>query len=174
MNKQYLCTALVGWAIALNALPLQAQEKPQNATTESLDSAFVCATQEGTPTMFARTVGEEELTPIMSWHAEYLLPEQSGTEVCQNTAAKLQHSYQQEQAQYLKAETTEETNQVCLVEEEDRGCTTEDSQRLFSVNPNYDASCVLENKEPIECKALQVRGIYSFDDKPYQPVWWPW
>lgn len=173
MNRQLYTAAIVG-AIALIASPLRAEENPLPTTVEPSDSAFVCATKEGTPTMFARTPGEAELTPIMSWYSEYLLPEQSGTEVCQNTAAKLQDSYQQEQAQYLKAETTEQTNQVCLVEEEEDNCITEDSQKLFSVNPNYDASCVLENKEPIECKALQVRGIYSFDDKPYQPLWWPW
>lgn len=170
MNKKYLYTAFLSCAIALNVVPLNAAED----TPETSESAFVCATQEGKATMFAYTPGETNLTPLMNWHAEYLLPEQSGTEVCQQTAAKLQDSYEQDQARYLKAETTEEENLVCLVNEEEQNCIAEDSQKLFSVNPKYNAGCVLENKSPIECKALKVRGIYSFDDKPYQPLWWPW
>jgi len=171
MNKKYLYPAFLGLAIALNAIPLNAKE---DQTSESSGSAFVCAIQDGTSTMFANTSNEVNLTPLMSWHAEYLLPEQSGTEVCQQTAAKLQDSYEQDQAKYLKAETTEEQNVVCLVNEAEENCIASDSEKLFSVNPKYDAGCVLENKQPIECKALQVRGIYSFDDKPYQPLWWPW
>lgn len=172
MNQKLLYTAFISGAIALTAIPLQAQE---NNTVESSDLMFVCAVQEGTPTMFARNPEvETELTPIMSWHSEYLLPEQSGAEVCQSTAAKLHDSYQREQAQYLKSETGDKNNLVCLVDDVDENCITEDSQKLFSVNPNYNAACVLENKQPIECKVLQVRGIYSFDDKPYQTLWWPW
>lgn len=171
MNKKYLYTAFISCAIALNVVPLSAKE---DTTSEPQESAFVCAVQDGISTMYAYTPGEIELAPLMSWHAEYLLPEQLGTEVCQQTAAKLQDSYEQNQARYLKAETTEEQNLVCLTSDEEQNCIAEDSQKLFNVNPNYDAACVLENKNPIECKSLQVRGVYSFDDKPYQPLWWPW
>ena len=109
----------------------------------------------------------------MSWHTEYLTPEQSGTEICQQTAEKLQDSYQQAEAKYLTAETSENNNLVCLANEEDQGCVADDSQKLFSVNSNYDAACIVENKNPLECKALQARGIYSVGDEPYQPIWWP-
>lgn len=171
MKKNYLYTAFVSCAIALNAVPIQAEETQPQDTAEII---FLCATPENTPTMFAYTPGEVNLTPLMSWHQEYLLAEQSGQEVCLKTATKLQDSVQQEQAKYLKSETPEEGNAVCLVTEEDLSCATENSETLFVVNSNYDAGCVLENKSPIECKALQVRGIYSLDDKPYQPLWWPW
>ena len=172
MKNKYLSTALVGCAIALVAVPINAEEK---ANPELSESAFVCAVQDKTPTMFAYTPGEVALTPLMSWHGEYLSPGQSGAEVCQKTASKLQESYQQNEAKYLKSETTEDENLVCLVNEEDRNCIDEDSQTLFSVNPKYNASCVLENKTPIECAATQVnRGIYSFNEEPYQPLWWPW
>ncbi len=170
-QKKYLYTAIVSCAIALNAVPVHAI---QYIAQESSQSVFVCATQDGTPTMFSYTPGEVNLTPLMSWHPEYLLPEQSGAQVCQQTAAKLQSSYQQEEAKYLKAEITKDENLVCLVDQEDQNCLSQTSQKLFSVNPNYDAGCVLENKRPIECKALQGRGIYSFEDKPYQTLWWPW
>ena len=170
MNRKLLYLAFVGCAIATNAIPLNAAENG----SKSPDSAFVCAVQGGTPTMFAYTSGEVNLKPLMSWHAEYLTPEQSGEKLCQQTAAKLQNSYQHSEENYLKAETDENNNLVCLVNEEDQGCVDEDSQKLFSVNPDYDAGCVLDNKKPIECKALTVRGIYSFgDDEPYQAYWWP-
>lgn len=164
MNK--ILYLIAGCAIAFNPISLNAKESAP-------ESAFVCAVHEGTPTMFAYTSGEVNLKPLMSWHAEYLTPGQSGEKVCQQTAAKLQDSYQHSEENYLKAETNENNNLVCLVNEEDEGCLAGDSQKLFSVNPDYDAGCVLDNKKPIECKALTVRGIYSFDDEPYQAFWWP-
>jgi len=172
MKNKYLSTALAGCAIAFASIPLHATESVSSESSN--DSTFVCGVQGGTSTMFAHTPGETNLTPLMNWNSEYLLPGQSGAEVCQQTARKLQKSYQQEEARYLKAATTEEKNMVCLVDQEDRDCLDEESQKLFSVNPKYDASCVLENKAPIDCVALKVRGIYSFNDEPYQPLWWPW
>ena len=171
MNTKYLYTALIGSAIALNVTPLQAKEHLNQDPGKTI---FVCAMAKDTPTMFAYTPGKVNLTPLISWYPEYLLPEQSGQKVCQQTATKLQASYQQDQEKYLKAEEAEEGNLVCLVSKADRDCTTEDSEKLFSVNPNYNAGCVLDNKNPIECMALNVRGVYSFEDKPYQPTWWPW
>jgi|GEM_PF-1996009 len=172
MKNKYLSTALIGFAIAFATIPLHATESVSSESAE--DATFVCGVEGKTPTMFAYTPGEITLTPLMNWNSEYLLPGQSGAEICQQTAVKLQDSYQQEEAKYLKAATTEDQNLVCLVEDEDENCLDEESQKLFSVNSKYDASCVLENKAPIDCVALKVRGIYSFNDEPYQPLWWPW
>jgi hypothetical protein len=173
MNRKHIYSALVGCAIALNVTPLQAGETSQQ---NSANNIFVCATQNDTPTMFAYTPGKVNLTPLMSWHSEYLLPEESGEQVCQQTAGKLQASIKQETAKFLKAYTKQETasNLVCLVSEEDQTCASEDSEKLFSVNPNYNAICVLGNKTPIDCMASNVRGIYSYNEQPYQPLWWPW
>ena len=172
MNKKYLYTALVGFAIAFNPNIIQAQEGSSNKPT---DTIFVCSTQQGAPTMFAYNPGEVNLTSLMTWHAEYLLPEQSGSEVCQQTATKLQASIDARQEKYIKAQVDKTSNSVCLVSEEDQTCNTPESEKLFSVNPDYKATCVLDNKKPIECMALNVRGnIYSFEDKPYQAMWWPW
>ena len=170
-KTQIYTTAIALSAIVMSAVPLHAKEK---LTQKPSNEVFVCAVQAGTPTMFAYTLGEVNLTPLMSWYSEYVPNEQSGAEICQQTATKLQASYQQQQAKYLKVEASEDNNLVCLVDEENQNCLTPNSEILFSVNPNYNAGCVLENKQPIECKALQVRGIYSFEDKPYQPLWWPW
>ena len=171
MKKTQIYTAFIGCAIALSAVSVHAKE---SIAQKPSDEVFVCGVQDDTPTMFAYTTGEVNLTPLMSWYPEYLPEEQSGAEICQQTATKLQASYQQQEAKYLKVETSEDNNLVCLVDEENQNCITPDSEILFGVNPKYNAGCVLENKKPIECKALQVRGIYSFEDKPYQPMWWPW
>jgi Circadian oscillating protein COP23 len=171
MKNKYLSLALVSCAIALSALPLKAEEK---ANAEAAETVFVCANSGDTPTMFAYNPGQVNLTPVMSWYAEYLLPGQSGAEVCQQTATKLQSTIQQEDAKYLKAQATEKNNLVCLVNEEDKNCVDEDSEKLFSVNPKFNAGCVLENKTPLDCQVYKVRGIYSFNDEPYQPSFWPW
>lgn len=175
MNKKTIYTALIGCVISLNAVSVGAQENT-GVDSDISDTVFVCAVQEDTPTMFAYTPGKVNLTSLMSWHSEYLLPGESGVEVCQQTASKLQASIQQENKKFLKAYTQKEdkSNLVCLVAEEDRTCASEESEKLFSVNPNYSAGCVLSNKNPIECMALNVRGIYSYNEQPYQPLWWPW
>jgi len=173
MNRKQIYTTLIGLAIALSTSPLQAEE---NSSEKSSNSIFVCATQNDTPTMFAYTPGEVDLQPLMSWHAEYLLPGESGEEVCQQTADKLQTSIKQEDQKFLKAYTKKETNSnlVCLVGEEAQTCASGKSEKLFSVNPDYSAGCVLSNKKPIDCMVLNVRGIYSYNEQPYQPLWWPW
>ncbi|MGD1920559.1 MAG: hypothetical protein ACFCAD_17745 [Pleurocapsa sp.] len=173
MNKKPIYTALISCAIALNGTSLKAEE---NSQPDFSNTVFVCAVQEEIPTMFAYTPGEVNLTSLMSWHSEYLLPEQSGAEICQQTANKLQASIEQKNDKFLKAYTEKESqkNLVCLVDEKKQTCAAEDSEKLFSVNPNYSAGCVLSNKNPLECMALNVRGVYSYSEQPYQPLWWPW
>lgn len=171
MNKKYLYTAFISLAIALNPNIIQAEE---NTSDKPVDTIFLCSTQQGAPTMFAYNPGEVNLTPLMTWHAEYLLPEQSGSEVCQQTATKLQTSIDSQLQRYIKADMSKTTNSVCLVSQENQTCSMPESEQLFSINPDYQATCVLDNKKPIECMALNVRGIYSFEDKPYQALWWPW
>lgn len=174
MNNKYLYTALIGCAIALNAVPLEAKEKSQ---PDSSNNIFVCATQQNTPTMYAYIPGDVNLTPLMSWYSEYLPAGVSGKEICQATANKLQASVGQEEERYLKvySEKNTQANLVCLVQEEDQTCDSQESEKLFSVNPNYNPSCVLENKRPIDCMAaFSVRGVYSYNEQPYQPLWWPW
>lgn len=173
MNNKHIYTTLIGCALVLNGTAVQARE---NSQSNSSDTVFVCAVQENIPTMFAYTPGEVNLTSLMSWHDEYLLPGQSGTEICQQTANKLQASIKQNNQKFLKAYTEQKgkNNLVCLVGEKNQTCTSEESEKLFSVNPNYNAGCVLSNKSPLECMALNVRGIYSYNEQPYQPLWWPW
>jgi Circadian oscillating protein COP23 len=172
MIKNPFYTAITALAIALSATSLQAKESYSQNTT---DTTFVCATEIQTPTMFAYTPGAVNLTPLITWHQDYLLPEQSGKEVCKQTAATLQNLSQKKQPQYLKTQEAEDRTVICMVTQETQNCSSENSVTLFSINPNYDAACILDNKEPLECVAIgRVRGVYSVPDSPYTPSWWPW
>ncbi len=172
MIKKPFYTAITTAAIALSATSLQAKESYSQSTT---DTMFVCATEIQTPTMFAYTPGSVTLTPLITWHQDYLLPEQSGKEVCKQTATTLQNLAQEKQPQYLKTQEAEDRTVVCMVSQEAQNCSSNESVTLFSINPNYDAACILDNKEPLECVAIgRVRGVYSVPDSPYTPSWWPW
>ena len=171
MNK-YLYTGLAISAIALNSVSVKAQE---DYSQENPETVFVCATQSETPTMFAYTPGNVNLTPLINWHQEYLLPEQSATEVCQEVAVKLQNLSQQESEKYFVAQKQETYSLICLVSQESENCSSQNSEPLFKVSSNYDPSCILDQREPIECIAIgQVRGVFTIEDTPYQPTWWPW
>ncbi|MDJ0574477.1 MAG: COP23 domain-containing protein [Xenococcaceae cyanobacterium MO_234.B1] len=171
MNK-YFYTAITVSAIALSSSSLNAKESYSQNISETV---FVCATESEVPTMFAYTPGKITITPLISWHQEYLLPEQSGIEVCQQVASKLQELSQQQQERYITTESKEDHTLVCMVTQENDNCSSETSELLFRVNPNYDASCILDRREPLECLAVgKVRGIFSYEDKPYKPLWWIW
>ncbi len=171
MNK-YFYTAITVSAIALSSSSLNAKESYSQNISETV---FVCATESEVPTMFAYTPGNITITPLISWHQEYLLPEQSGIEVCQQVASKLQELSQQQQERYITTESKEDHTLVCMVTQENDNCSSETSELLFRVNPNYDPSCILDRREPLECLAVgKVRGIFSYEDKPYKPLWWIW
>ena len=171
MNK-YFYTGLVISALALNSGSVKAQE---NYSEETPETVFVCATQSETPTMFAYTPGNVNLTPLINWHQEYLLPEQSAQEICQEVAVKLQNLSQQQSGKYFVAENKETYSLICMVGQETDNCNSQNSEPLFKVNSNYQPSCILDQREPIECMAIgKVRGVFSIKDEPYRPLWWLW
>ncbi|HHP7231382.1 MAG TPA: COP23 domain-containing protein [Xenococcaceae cyanobacterium] len=170
--SKYFLTAITLGAIALSSTSINAKESYSQSVSEAL---FVCATESAAPTMYAYTPGKVTITPLISWHQEYLLPGQSGIEVCQQVAGKLQDLSQQRQERFITTETREDHTLVCMVTQENDTCSSQTSEALFSVNPNYDASCVLDRREPLECVAVgKVRGVFSVPDDPYKPMWWPW
>ena len=172
MIKKPICTAITTCAIALSATSLQAKESYSQNPSNTI---FVCATEIQTPIMFGYTPGSVQLTPLITWHSEYLLPQESGKEICQQTATKLQALSQEKQERYLKTEAAEDRTLVCMVSQENETCSSENSEALFSINSNYNPSCILDNRQPLECVAVgKVRGVYSTPDSPYQPSWWPW
>ena len=171
MTKNPLFTAIATVAIAFSATSIQAKESYSQNLSNTI---FVCATDIETPTMFSYTPGKTKLTPLISWHEEYLLSNQSGAEVCQETASKLQEIYQQQEKKSFRTEQKEDSTLVCMVGGESETCSDKDSETLFSVNPNYDASCVLDNRQPLECVAIgNIRGVRTIPDAPYTVQWWP-
>ena len=171
MNK-YFYTGLVVGTISLTSGSVQAQEQYVEAAPKTV---FVCANHLETPTMFAYTPGNVTLTPLINWNQEYLLPEQSAKEVCQDVAVKLQNIAQQQSGNYFVVENKSTYNLVCMVSQESENCSSPNSEPLFKVNSDYDPSCILDQREPIECIAIgKVRGVFSIKDEPYKPLWWLW
>ena len=172
--KRYCPTLLSIIAIALIAQPLKAQD--DNAAT-SAKNFFVCTTETRIPTLYIYKSGQTSLTPLISWHQEYLLPENSGQEICEQVAKKLQYLSQQPEPRYLTTEAKEEHTLVCASIVEQETCSTNYSEPLFAINPNYDANCVLDHREPLECVTVglgRVRGVFTVPDSPYKPIWWLW
>jgi hypothetical protein len=174
MIDKLITITLATSAIAFNTTALSATENSSKNNSESTIT-FVCASTQDPATLFAHTPGKPNLTPLMSWHKDYLLPNQNGAEVCQQVAIKLQNHYQQKQRIFFATEEKEDRTVVCLVSQENESCNSNNSEELFSVNPNYNAACVLNNREPLECVAIGgTRGVLSMPTSPYQPSWWPW
>ena len=158
--------------ITLFPRPLEAKE---NYRDESSETAFVCATETSVPTLYVYTSGKTSLTPIISWHKEYLLPQESGSEICQQVARKLQYLSQEQGERYITTEEKEEHTLVCMVKIANETCSSDYSEPLFGINPNYDARCILDRREPLECVTVgRVRGVFTIPDSPYKPIWWLW
>lgn len=172
MLRKTISTTFAISAIALTATSLPATESSSQNISEM---TFVCSSQNDIPTMFAYTPGKVNLTPLMTWHPEYLLSNQSATQICQQVATKLQSQFQQKQQKYFAVQKNEASTLVCLVAKENDNCNAQNSEELFSLNPNYDPTCILDNRQPLECVALsRTRGVFSMPDSSYEPTWWPW
>lgn len=170
--KKILSLGFAASAIALSANSLSATESYSQNSSETI---FVCSTENTASTMYAYTPGKAVLTPLISWYQEYLVPNTSSAEVCQQVAGKLQKLSQEKTVRYIATEEQKDQTVVCMVTRENGNCNSPDSEMLFGVNPNYSASCVLNRFEPVECSAMVVRGaIMPEPDSPYRPTWWPW
>ena len=172
--KRYCPTLLSILAIALIAQPVQAQEK---VVATSANNFFVCTTESKIPTLYIHKSGQTSLIPLISWHQEYLLPKDSGQAICEQVAKKLQYLSQQPEPRHLATESKEEHTLVCAVIMEHETCSANYSEPLFAIDSNYDARCVLDRREPLECVTLgvgRVRGVFTVPDSPYKPIWWLW
>ena len=176
MFKKVIPTTLAVSAIVISTSLVEAKESYSQNSTQS-NTVFVCATKTEPPTLFAYTPGQVNLTPLMSWHQDYLLPDGSGVEICQRVATKLQNLLQQQEPIFFVTEQKEDRNLLCLVKQESSNCHSENSEELFSVKPYYDATCVVDNREPLECLAInRSRGVLGVPQSAYTPTWkfWSW
>lgn len=174
MFTKVISATLAISAIAVNANLIEAKESYGQNSTQS-NTVFVCATQTEPPTLLAYTPGQVNLTSLMSWYPDYLLPEQSGVAICQEVAAKLQNLLQQQEPRFFITEQKEDHNVLCLVTQENADCNSEASEELFSVKSGYNPTCVLDNREPLECVAIgRNRGVLGLPESPYVPTWKFW
>ena len=174
MFKKVISATLVMSAIALNVNLTEAKESYSQNSAPS-NTVFVCGTQTQPPTLFAYTPGTINLTSLMSWHQDYLLPDRSGAAICQQVAAKFQNFWQEQQPLLFMTEQKEDRNVLCLVTRENANCTSEGSEELFSVKSSYNPTCILENREPLECVAIsRNRGVLGLPESPYSPTWKFW
>jgi hypothetical protein len=136
--------------------------------------SFVCSSEGNPPKTYAYIPGEQEPKPIMTWHSEYLLPQDSPTKLCQQAAQKLQNRYNEQQGYLLASDKTDRAWQVCLVSKQGEGCDSRNSVYLFSLSANYQSPrCLMENLEPLQCP--RSRGqVISLPGGRYSPSWWPW
>ena len=174
--KKIFHLGITALAIAISANSLSAKETySQNSSDTIADTIFVCTTENTSSIMYAYTPGKAILTPLMNWYQEYLLPETSSAEVCQQVATKLQQLSEEKTVRYIATEEQPDQNVVCMVTREDGSCSTEDSEELFAINSSFQPSCVLNRLKPLQCSATIVRGgIMSVPNSPYRPIWWPW
>lgn len=172
--KKIISLGLAATAIAVGANSLSAKE---SYSQNSNDTIFLCTTENTASTMYAYTPGNAVLTPLMSWHQEYLLPEASSGDTCKQAAGKLQELSQDKQVRYIATEEQQDRTVVCMVTEENGECSAENSEEIFAVSPNYSPNCVLDRLEPLECSAMVMYkrgGVLETIDSPYRPIWWPW
>lgn len=172
MTRKFVSIALTVSTFVLSGATFDANEISE-PTKSQAKMTFVCATDIDPPTLFAYTPGEVTLKPLFRWYPEYLLPNQPAAAVCQQVAQKLQQEYNSGKRKFFAAETVENRTDVCLVSREDEKCNSQNSQQLFSLNANYDTTCVMNNGEPIDCFAVNTRGVFSLPAGTYEPSWWP-
>ena len=176
-------------AIALQPTVSLTQETTPETTPEIVPTkiTFSCDQKAEPPTTVVSMPGEKEPKPFLRWHSEYLLPEDSAVELCQQVAQKLQtkseggEKYELAAQQFSVQDSAHRIWKVCLVTNPapDYPCTksgtTED---LFSLNTKYKETfkCMMENTDPESC-ALRTLPItrsplMSIPSNSYTPGWW--
>lgn len=155
----------------LTTIGINPKTLSQNAPKPAM--TFVCAGDKEPPTTYAHIAGKVNLKPLMSWRSEYLFPGDSATELCQQTAQKLQSKYDKQQDYLLAGDWTNERWKVCLVSQQGEGCDSRNSVFLFNLNSSYQSPrCLMENIEPLQCP--RSRGqLISLPGGRYRPSWWP-
>lgn len=178
--------AALDTSVAFSQTVSQEQAPPKPKVT------FICDANNSPPTTFA--VGRDEqgnptLTPIFSWHSEYLFPGESAEALCQQMAQKLQSKYDRGEEPYfsskrteLKDETTGKIHyrmEVCLVASDSENCeNSSQREELFSLNGSYDdpLTCSMNRTQPEACRRyIPTRGpLMSIPANRYKRGWLSW
>jgi hypothetical protein len=120
---------------------------------------------------------EENPKIFFSWYSEYLNPEDSAEELCQQVIAKLQAKFNMGKIPLLAAQELKEKWAVCLIDDPEDNCSSYKAEILFYLNRNYvkTPECLINNTRPSDCQiANERRGLLlSIPPERYTPPWWP-
>jgi hypothetical protein len=171
-----LTPVLIASLLSLNPAAGWSQSKETSAATSEMPQPqFICQTEQTPPVTVALMEGETEM--IATWYADYLLPDASPEEICQDVAEKLQQRYDNQQPSFFAYEPmkAEKRWDVCLVSQEGQKCTEEGSEILFSLNSNKfkdPAGCILKNTQPSRCRPITRGSVLSVPGgQGYSPRW---
>ncbi|MGK7932749.1 MAG: COP23 domain-containing protein [Microcystaceae cyanobacterium] len=145
------------------------------SSSEIFSPQFICQTEQTPPVTVVQMDKETQI--IATWYSDYLLPDASPEQICQDVAQRLQNRYESQQPSFFAYEPIEAEKRwdVCLVAQEGQKCTEEGSEVLFSLNSNKfkdPASCILKNTQPNRCRPITRGSLLSVPgDEGYSPRW---
>lgn len=155
---------------------------------EGKGEIFFCDDSTEIPTTFINLEKEKESRVFIRWYAEYLMPEDSPQELCQNISSILNEKAKNNQPVFLAAKPLDNRWKICLVSEANGRCDDNKSEDLLYLNQvkykndqgnlinKYPAvaKCFINSNEPDKCKKLNRRGsLLSIPSNNYVPKWWP-
>lgn len=170
-------TALVAGSATAPWLVLANPTRPSSPKllTQAKPLSITCDTQSNPPKTAIQESPKAEMKPILSWYANYLMPQDSAEGICQDVAQKLRDRYRQNVPTFLTYQQIKNEWQVCFVSNEGDTCDATDSELLFKLNAAFKAPlCVMENTSPSDCPLNPVvRGpLMIVPGGTYKPAWW--
>ena len=135
-----------------------------------------CQLQADIPTVMATLSNKSasQVTSILSFLPKYFELDRA-TQLCQNTAAKLDVFYSQNKMNYLASDTVAGKPVICAVERRGLSCDSYSSDILFSVERSVSPTELLYNMLGNNFKGSHlpssrtVSRIYT----DLRPMWWP-
>jgi len=188
MWKQFAFLGLLGVTLPLFNNPVF----PQNILVENSEiqenKIFFCEDISGIPTTFINLEKEQESKIFIRWYSEYLMPEDSPQELCENVSNILNEKVINNEPVFLAAEPLDNRWKICLVSETNGKCSDDKSEDLLYLNqvqsedsegnlrkkyPNV-AKCFINSISPDKCQSVRTRGtLLSIPSNRYVPNWWP-
>ena len=152
------------------------------------EKIFFCDNSLDIPTTFINLEKEKESKVFIRWYSEYLMPNDSPQELCQNVSDILNEKAKNNEPIFLAAQPLDNRWKICLVANGDGECDSKESQNLLYLNQIKDrddqgnltnkypnvAKCFVNAYEPQQCESIKTRGtLLSIPSNRYVPNWWP-
>lgn len=188
MLSKFVVLGLLGLTFPLFNNSVSAQNILVENTTLGEGEIFFCDDSADVPVTFINLKKEAESRVFIRWFAEYLMPEDSPQELCQNISSILNEKAKNNQPIFLAAKPLDNQWKICLVSEPNGNCDDNKSEDLLFLNQEkyqdsegnlidkypYVAKCFINAQEPDNCKKITTRGsLLSIPSNRYVPNWWP-